>query len=371
MSPRQAERAQFGGLTLNEVLGGEKNYLGMLGAYGSAVAPSQSSDSWDLYVSAWRANNPTYQVIPEVDVYGKRETAEQQLNAAFGLNKKVTFANANPSRIEGQQSIWTSYANIAGAYRSGQIGLGDAATMAWENTKFAYQGSQRTQGAVQVINGGLEVAGATLISGTGVGAVVGLPVAFHGGDNIGTGLRRLWTGEAQNTVTYNGVAALTGSQNAAAFVDSAIPFAGGVAVAPSFAAGASDRVFQTGARQVINPNSIEAWDAADSAYDAIRMNNTDVKTIAQNVGWPEARVAAIKDHVFYDEHLLDSGMRRFDADPDIVNAWSRLTNGDFVQSDIHLLQHERFESKFESIFKTNYRTAHDAAIRSGRTWTPE
>jgi len=42
----------------------------------------------------------------------------------------------------------------------------------------------------------------------------------------------------------------------------------------------------------------------------------------------------IKGHFFYDEHLLGSGMTRFDADPDVVNAWSRLANGDFVQSDI-------------------------------------
>ena len=68
---------------------------------------------------------------------------------------------------------------------------------------------------------------------------------------------------------------------------------------------------------------------------------------------------------------LDSGVRRFDADPEIVNAWDRLATGGGVQSDLDLLQHERFEAKFEAIYKTNYRTAHDAAIRSGRTWTPE
>ncbi|OEZ52860.1 DUF4214 domain-containing protein [Duganella sp. HH105] len=225
MSPRQAERAQFGGMSMNEVLGGEKNYLGMLGTNNSPNA----GGSWDSTVAAWRAENPTYQVMPQVEIFGKPETAEYQLSVAFGLNKKVTFPDANPSRIEAQQSIWSSYANIAGAYRNGQIGFSDAAAMAWDNTKFAYQGSQRTQGAVQAINGGLEVWGGTLLSGTGVGAAVGLPVAFHGGDNIGTGLRRLWTGEAQNSVTYNGVEALTGSRNTAAFVDKAIPLAGAVA----------------------------------------------------------------------------------------------------------------------------------------------
>jgi hypothetical protein len=229
MSKRQIERAQFGSMSLNQVLGGEKNYLGALGAYNGDYTSAQAGSSWDSTVAAWQADNPTYKVLPQVEIFGKPETAEYQLNVAFGLNRKVTFSDANPSRIEAQQSIWSSYSNITGAYRSGKIGFGDAAAMAWDNTKFAYQGSPRLQGAVQAANGGLEVWGATLISGTGVGAVVGVPVAFHGGDNVGTGLRRLFTGESQNTVTYNGVETLTGSRNAAAFIDKAIPFAGAVA----------------------------------------------------------------------------------------------------------------------------------------------
>jgi hypothetical protein len=131
------------------------------------------------------------------------------------------------------------------------------------------------------------------------------------------------------------------------------------------------RVASTGARQVLNPDSIKAWDAADGVYGAIRADSKDVGAISKNTGLPAPRIAAIKEHVFFKEHQLDSGMRRFDADPDIANSWDRLRKGDFVKSDIDLLQHERFELKFESIFKTDYRTAHDAAIRSGRTWKPE
>ncbi|MDB0538638.1 hypothetical protein LBW61_19850, partial [Ralstonia solanacearum] len=122
---------------------------------------------------------------------------------------------------------------------------------------------------------------------------------------------------------------------------------------------------------VLDPNTVKGWDAAEGAYDAIRGDATDVSAIAKNTGMSEARIARIKEHVFIKEHVLDSWVRRFDADPDIVNSWSRLKTGDWVESDLNLLQHERFESKFEAIFKTDYRTAHDAAIRSGRTWTPE
>ncbi|WP_175175004.1 hypothetical protein [Achromobacter pestifer] len=94
-------------------------------------------------------------------------------------------------------------------------------------------------------------------------------------------------------------------------------------------------------------------------------------TISENIGWSEARIGRIKDHLFFKEHQLDIGARRFDADPHIFNAWDRLAGGGHVQADIDLLRHEIFESKFEGIFKTDYRTAHDAAVRAGRNWTPE
>lgn len=64
---------------------------------------------------------------------------------------------------------------------------------------------------------------------------------------------------------------------------------------------------------------------------------------------------------------LDDAIRRFDADPQIANAWQRLELGTFSQKDIQLLQHELFESKFEGIFKVDYRTAHGAANRAGYT----
>ena len=61
-------------------------------------------------------------------------------------------------------------------------------------------------------------------------------------------------------------------------------------------------------------------------------------------------------------------MARFDADPYIANAWQRLREGSYTQNDLALLEHELFEARFEGIFRTSYRTAHDAALRAGRTW---
>ena len=92
--------------------------------------------------------------------------------------------------------------------------------------------------------------------------------------------------------------------------------------------------------------------------------------IAQNTGMPEWKISRIKDHVFSNEHILDAGVKRFDADPEIADAWYRLTNGTYNQNDIDLLNHEYFESKFESFYKTDYRTAHNKTEESGRIWDP-
>ena len=44
-------------------------------------------------------------------------------------------------------------------------------------------------------------------------------------------------------------------------------------------------------------------------------------------------------------------VRRFDADPLIVNAWQRLREGRHTPKDVQLLEHEIFEARFEGIFQ--------------------
>jgi hypothetical protein len=128
--------------------------------------------------------------------------------------------------------------------------------------------------------------------------------------------------------------------------------------------GAAERIAQTGASR-----TIPYWDfdAAETAYSTIRGSNSDVLRIAENTGMPEFQVARIKDHLFNATHELDGGaIGRFDAHPEIANAWGRLEAGTHTSGDMQLLQHELFESKFEGIFRTDYATAHNAANRAGR-----
>ena len=127
---------------------------------------------------------------------------------------------------------------------------------------------------------------------------------------------------------------------------------------------------QTGGRQIDYNAYIKRLETIDMEYENIRINTTDISKIAQNTGMPEWKISRIKEHVFSNEHILDSGVKRFDADPEIADAWYRLTNGTFNQNDIDLLNHEYFESKFESFYKTDYRTAHSKTEESGRIWDP-
>ena len=109
---------------------------------------------------------------------------------------------------------------------------------------------------------------------------------------------------------------------------------------------------------------------AEKMYDIIKSYTTDVKRISENTGIPESRINRIKEHVFYNEHIKTYEVGRFDPNYDMANSWERLIRGDYVQSDIDLLNHEIFESKFESIFKTDYTTAHSKTESTGRVWNP-
>ena len=116
----------------------------------------------------------------------------------------------------------------------------------------------------------------------------------------------------------------------------------------------------------LDPQDYESWDQAERYYERVRTCQGDVESIAGNTPYSARQVKTIKDHLFYNTHQLDDGIARFDADPLIANAWSRLQEGTHVTKDLQLLEHELFEARFEALFDTDYRTAHDAANRSGR-----
>ena len=126
---------------------------------------------------------------------------------------------------------------------------------------------------------------------------------------------------------------------------------------------------QTGARTVI-PN--DDFDLAEKEYELIRADTGDVDKIAENTGIKPENIQKVKNHIFYEEHLLDRyrdyGVEpewsRFNADPEIANAWNRLSSGDYTPADIQILKHETAEAWYMRHNGPSYLEAHDAASRS-------
>lgn len=131
----------------------------------------------------------------------------------------------------------------------------------------------------------------------------------------------------------------------------------------------------TGGRQI---ESVAGWNKAERQasqyYKQIKSanSNADVVSISKNTGIPEYRVQRVKEHLFFKDHTLSGGkIGKFDPYIEIADSWQRLQSGNFVRQDLDLLSHEYFESRFEALYKTDYTTAHNAAVRSGRDWNPD
>ena len=108
--------------------------------------------------------------------------------------------------------------------------------------------------------------------------------------------------------------------------------------------GRGDIIIQSGA---LNPNSDRALKHAATYYESVRHMTTDCARIAANTGFREQDIRVIKNHVFIEEHDLQSGRGRFFPDYEMAQSWQRLIDGRNIQErDIVLLNHEYIESIF-------------------------
>jgi len=95
---------------------------------------------------------------------------------------------------------------------------------------------------------------------------------------------------------------------------------------------------------IIFEDAPEAIAHAQQYYTAVRKMTADVSRISKNTGWKKRNVAAVKQHVFIDEHLIDGRMQRFDPSYEIAQSWQRLIDGRNIQEqDMVLLNHELME----------------------------
>lgn len=132
-------------------------------------------------------------------------------------------------------------------------------------------------------------------------------------------------------------------------------------------------------RQVIKTETfaqIEAsWDKAEEFYDEIRKDTEDIDLISQNLLKSPAIVSRVKEHIFVKMHYIEIDeivqFRRLDADPEIVNSWSRMKQGDLVESDLKLFRHEQLESIIELRKNVTQTEAHKLTLQSGYDWNPD
>lgn len=121
--------------------------------------------------------------------------------------------------------------------------------------------------------------------------------------------------------------------------------------------------------------------SADELYDAIRASDSDVSAIASSTGFKPENIQKVKDHVFYNEHLLDryvdqgipATVGRFDSTVEQAQAWKRLESGTHTDADITWLKHETAERWYELKYNSGYSEAHDRVDWrwSGFPWEAE
>jgi hypothetical protein len=157
------------------------------------------------------------------------------------------------------------------------------------------------------------------------------------------------------TMTQLWFTEITGSQTAGAVIplllDLTAGFGGGFAAARGttalarsrWATPASASQGYTGARTLLNPNALTQAEA-DRLYAWVRSLDaeTNIATVARYTGVPVQVVRSVRQHIFFEEHLLPSGadgtgrlvMRRFDADQGIAAWWQAATKGRIPKAEL-------------------------------------
>nr|WP_202498202.1 hypothetical protein [Streptomyces sp. SID5469] len=115
----------------------------------------------------------------------------------------------------------------------------------------------------------------------------------------------------------------------------------------------------------------EAYDAIRDAddVDAMASHLQDAPRIDGGTGFTSEEIEAIKHHVFTEEHPLESVdgdivHARYDANPDMAEAWIRLRSGTHTESDLLLLEHELAEHRYYQAHPgSTYAEAHAAATK--------
>jgi hypothetical protein len=120
------------------------------------------------------------------------------------------------------------------------------------------------------------------------------------------------------------------------------------------ASGLPSRPAFTGGAVRPRPPRVDEWDSwADEVYQGLRADEGLAARIADHVtDLTEDEVRLALDNVLVHEHRLGGGMygpeftARFDADPDMAEAFIRMSRGEPTEVDLMLLRHELAEAQY-------------------------
>jgi RHS repeat-associated protein len=117
--------------------------------------------------------------------------------------------------LEGQQE-----GGVGGFIKQGAGILGGTfASVPGATAQFVQANGTRLGGAAKAVGGAIQVGVGLGTTATVFGAPIGAPVVANGVDNLQAGLRQLWTGENTNTLLYDSIKRVTGSDKLAGTVD--------------------------------------------------------------------------------------------------------------------------------------------------------
>ncbi|WP_242629192.1 LysM peptidoglycan-binding domain-containing protein [Xanthomonas oryzae] len=133
------------------------------------------------------------------------------------------------------------------------------------------------------------------------------------------------------------------------------------------------RIFETGGGN--------AEQIADELYNSIRASSVDVQNISASTGFKIENIQKVKDHVFNNEHVLDSyvdwgvpsRVGRFDSNLAQAEAWQRLENGTHTVQDVTWMKHEIGERWYEQKYNAGYLESHKRVEQRwpGNPWGAE
>ena len=93
----------------------------------------------------------------------------------------------------------------------------------------------------------------------------------------------------------------------------------------------------------IDPDSERGNAHAERFYEEIRHRKDDVPAISKNTGISEKDIQKIKNYIFFEEHDLLDGRKRFAPSCEMALSWQRLISGKYEDVDVLMLNHELYE----------------------------